>query len=211
MQNLAFLLFTTFIPFPGYELNHRTRFRGHGCHCMDRCHPAKDSDECGKADLADRRYNHPHLSDIVYISSPTFVFDMEKPSAQQINGSTLYSPFEIPFNPNPLRTPRRLRLICIGSGFAGLTLAYKINIEKDFGDIIDFQIYERKEDVGGTWLVNKYPGLTCDVPIHIYTLPWAPKHDWTKYVRIDENQRSKTVPIPLMLSPIDSRWPAATR
>jgi cation diffusion facilitator CzcD-associated flavoprotein CzcO len=31
-------------------------------------------------------------------------------------------------------------------------------------------------------LVNKYPGLTCDVPIHIYTLPWAPKHDWTRYM-----------------------------
>jgi len=36
--------------------------------------------------------------------------------------------------------------------------------------------------VGGTWLVNKYPGLTCDVPIHIYSLPWAPKHDWTRFM-----------------------------
>ena len=24
--------------------------------------------------------------------------------------------------------------------------------------------------------------LTCDVPIHIYTLPWAPKHDWSRYM-----------------------------
>ena len=39
-----------------------------------------------------------------------------------------------------------------------------------------------QNDVGGTWLVNKYPGLTCDVPIHIYMLPWAPKHDWTKFM-----------------------------
>ena len=96
--------------------------------------------------------------------------------------SNLYSPFEIPFNSAPLRTPRKLRVVCVGSGFAGLTLAYKINIEKQLSNIIDFQVYERQNDVGGTWLVNKYPGLTCDVPIHIYTLPWAPKHDWTTYM-----------------------------
>ncbi|KAK5114047.1 hypothetical protein LTR85_010353 [Meristemomyces frigidus] len=98
------------------------------------------------------------------------------------NGTSKYSPFEIPFNPEPLRTPRKLRMVCIGSGFAGLTLAYKIQHERKLGDVIDFQIYERLHDVGGTWLVNKYPGLTCDVPIHIYTLPWAPKHDWSRYM-----------------------------
>ncbi len=31
-------------------------------------------------------------------------------------------------------------------------------------------------------MANKYPGLTCDVPIHIYTLPWAPKNDWTSFM-----------------------------
>jgi len=97
-------------------------------------------------------------------------------------GSFQYSPYEIPFNANPLRTPRKLRVVCIGAGFAGLTLAYKINLEKQLGDVIEFQIYERQHDVGGTWLVNKYPGLTCDIPIHLYTLPWAPKHDWTTYM-----------------------------
>jgi len=107
---------------------------------------------------------------------------MERENKRRKMDSTLYSPFEVPFNPAPLRTPRKLRVVCVGSGFAGLTLAYKINIEKQLNDIIDFQVYERQYDVGGTWLVNKYPGLTCDVPIHIYTLPWAPKHDWTTYM-----------------------------
>ena len=107
---------------------------------------------------------------------------MERENKRRRMESTLYSPFEIPFNPAPLRTPRKLRVVCVGSGFAGLTLAYKINIEKHLSEIIDFQVYERQYDVGGTWLVNKYPGLTCDVPIHIYTLPWAPKHDWTTYM-----------------------------
>jgi cation diffusion facilitator CzcD-associated flavoprotein CzcO len=39
-----------------------------------------------------------------------------------------------------------------------------------------------QSDFGGTWLANKYPGLTCDVPVHVYTLPWCPKHDWTKFL-----------------------------
>ncbi|KAL2350122.1 hypothetical protein BJ546DRAFT_860976 [Cryomyces antarcticus] len=97
-------------------------------------------------------------------------------------GSLDYSPYCIPFNPNPLRSPRKIRIICVGAGFAGLTLAYKIAHEQKLEDIIDFAVYERQNDVGGTWLVNKYPGLTCDVPIHIYNLPWAPKHDWNRYM-----------------------------
>jgi cation diffusion facilitator CzcD-associated flavoprotein CzcO len=39
-----------------------------------------------------------------------------------------------------------------------------------------------KEVMGGTWLANRYPGLTCDVPVHIYALPWAPKNDWTSFM-----------------------------
>ncbi|KAL2014882.1 hypothetical protein VTN00DRAFT_2407 [Thermoascus crustaceus] len=65
---------------------------------------------------------------------------------------------------------------------AGLTLAYKIEHEQKLGAFVDFTIYERQDDVGGTWLANRYPGLTCDVPIHIYTLPWCPKHDWSSFM-----------------------------
>ena len=61
----------------------------------------------------------------------------------QLNGTSAYSRFHIPLNPEPLHKARRLRVVCIGAGFAGLTLAYKVNIEKCLGDIIDFQIYER--------------------------------------------------------------------
>ena len=31
-------------------------------------------------------------------------------------------------------------------------------------------------------MANNYPGLTCDVPIHIYSLPWAPKSDWERFM-----------------------------
>ncbi|KMU72314.1 hypothetical protein CISG_02963 [Coccidioides immitis RMSCC 3703] len=57
-------------------------------------------------------------------------------------------------------TPRRLRVVCIGAGFAGLTLAYKLKHERPL-DFVDFTIYERNSEVGGTWLKNVYPGVGC--------------------------------------------------
>lgn len=79
----------------------------------------------------------------------------DKKRRKTVDEQKLYSPFEIPFNPDHLHKRRKLRVVCIGAGFAGLTLAYKILIEQKLGDVIDFQAYEREYDVGGTWLVNK--------------------------------------------------------
>jgi hypothetical protein len=37
----------------------------------------------------------------------------------ETNGDTKYSPFEVPLNDQALKTPRKLRVVCIGAGFAG--------------------------------------------------------------------------------------------
>ena len=52
--------------------------------------------------------------------------------------------FRVPFNNRPSKTSRKLRVICIGAGFAGLTLAYKISHDLKLEDVIDFRIYERQ-------------------------------------------------------------------
>lgn len=54
--------------------------------------------------------------------------------------------------------PRKLRVVCIGAGFSGLTLAYKLKHERPL-DFVDFTIYERNPEVGGTWFENVYPGV----------------------------------------------------
>lgn len=66
-------------------------------------------------------------------------------------------------NNKPLHEPRRLRVVCIGAGFSGLTLAYKVKHELKAESYIDLVIYEKNTDVGGTWFENKYPGAACDV------------------------------------------------
>jgi hypothetical protein len=69
----------------------------------------------------------------------------------------------------PAYTPRRLRVVTIGAGYSGLTLAHKFQHQHpELQDIIDHTIYESRSELGGTWLVNTYPGVVCDVPSHIY-------------------------------------------
>lgn len=55
-------------------------------------------------------------------------------------------------------TPRSLRIVCIGAGFSGLIMAYKLKHERPL-DYVDFTIYEKNPEVGGTWYENVYPGV----------------------------------------------------
>lgn len=64
----------------------------------------------------------------------------------------------VPLKEEPILTRRKLRVVCVGAGFSGLTLAYKIQHELKLEDAIDLQIYDKNPDVGGTWYENTYPG-----------------------------------------------------
>ncbi|KAJ6023943.1 hypothetical protein N7540_004740, partial [Penicillium herquei] len=76
----------------------------------------------------------------------------------------------------PIHTERHIRVICVGAGASGLLFAYKL--QRSFSNF-DLVIYEKNEQVGGTWWENKYPGCACDVPSHNYTWSFEPKLDWS--------------------------------
>ena len=67
------------------------------------------------------------------------------------------------------------RIAIVGSGFAGLGLAIQL---KQSG-IDDFTVFERADDVGGTWRDNTYPGAACDVPSLLYSFSFAPNPRWS--------------------------------
>ncbi len=69
-----------------------------------------------------------------------------------------------------------LRFIIIGAGMAGVLSAIKLQ-EAGFEN---FAIYEKSDRLGGTWQVNEYPGLSCDVPSHLYSYSFAPNPDWSR-------------------------------
>ena len=85
------------------------------------------------------------------------------------NGGTYRHPYDIELNTDHAYTPRKLRVITIGAGFSGLLMAHKFQHRfPEMQAYVHHTIYERHNQLGGTWLVNTYPGVQCDVPSHIY-------------------------------------------
>ena len=68
------------------------------------------------------------------------------------------------------------QIIIIGTGFAGLAMAYRL---KQAG-LHDFTILERASQIGGTWRDNYYPGAACDVASHLYSFSFAPNPHWSR-------------------------------
>ena len=67
------------------------------------------------------------------------------------------------------------RFAVIGAGMSGLLTAIKL---LDAG-IENFTVYEKAARLGGTWRDNIYPGLSCDVPSHLYRYSFEPNPNWT--------------------------------
>jgi cation diffusion facilitator CzcD-associated flavoprotein CzcO len=44
----------------------------------------------------------------------------------------------------------------------------------------DVTVFERDERVGGVWQANTYPGLSCDIPSHLYEFSFAPNPRWSR-------------------------------
>ncbi len=72
--------------------------------------------------------------------------------------------------------PRHVRVGIVGAGFGGLGMAIRLRDE----GVEDFTIWERHDDVGGTWWANTYPGCQCDIPSHLYSFSFAPNPEWSR-------------------------------
>lgn len=64
----------------------------------------------------------------------------------------------------------------IGAGPGGLALG--IFLRKAGFD--DFTIFDREDGVGGTWRINTYPGLACDVKSHLYSYSFDLNSHWSR-------------------------------
>ncbi|KAF6232532.1 hypothetical protein HO173_009200 [Letharia columbiana] len=75
-------------------------------------------------------------------------------------------------------TVRPLKVICIGAGVSGILAA--INLPQVVRKL-DLVIYDKNEELGGTWFENKYPGCACDIPAHCYQLSFESNPAWTSF------------------------------
>jgi len=66
--------------------------------------------------------------------------------------------------------------VIVGTGFGGIGAA--IQLHRDgFHDLV---MLEREDDLGGTWHVNRYPGLAVDIPSSTYSYSFEPNPWWSR-------------------------------
>ncbi|OBT62459.1 hypothetical protein VE03_08629 [Pseudogymnoascus sp. 23342-1-I1] len=78
----------------------------------------------------------------------------------------------------PLGTARHVRVVCIGAGASGINLIRTLRKQVTIFDLV---VYEKNEDIGGTWFENRYPGCKCDIPSHNYHFSWLPNPEWKEF------------------------------
>ncbi|KAH7247707.1 hypothetical protein B0J15DRAFT_514491 [Fusarium solani] len=69
-------------------------------------------------------------------------------------------------------------VVTIGAGFGGIIIAHQLKIELG---IDNFRVFERQSAVGGTWWINRYPGIACDIPAPFYSLSFSQNPNWSSF------------------------------
>jgi len=65
----------------------------------------------------------------------------------------------------------------VGAGLSGL-MAGALLPTKVPGVLLS--IFDKNDDVGGTWHENRYPGVRCDIPSHVYQSSFSPNTQWSE-------------------------------
>ncbi|KAJ3530966.1 hypothetical protein NM688_g7640 [Phlebia brevispora] len=69
-----------------------------------------------------------------------------------------------------------MKIIAIGAGMSGILASIRF---RQYIHNLTLTIYEKEDRIGGTWHVNRYPGVACDVPSHSYQYSFENKSDWS--------------------------------
>ncbi|WTW96329.1 NAD(P)/FAD-dependent oxidoreductase [Streptomycetaceae bacterium NBC_01309] len=72
--------------------------------------------------------------------------------------------------------PTGQHVAVIGAGLTGIAAAVRL---AEAGHT--YRVYERNADVGGVWLVNRYPGVGVDTPSHFYSYSFAVNPGWPAF------------------------------
>ncbi|KAI4237348.1 MAG: hypothetical protein LQ349_001905 [Xanthoria aureola] len=66
-------------------------------------------------------------------------------------------------------------ILIVGAGESAIALAARLK-EEGFDQ---FRLFERQAGIGGTWWINRYPGVACDVPAAFYSFSFSLNYKWT--------------------------------
>ena len=71
---------------------------------------------------------------------------------------------------------QRFDVVVVGAGFGGIGAAIQLK-KLGYENIL---IVDRENDLGGTWHVNRYPGLAVDIPSTTYCYWFEPNPYWSR-------------------------------
>lgn len=106
---------------------------------------------------------------------PQFQHHSADPEPQRHNAS-MDDSYKV--SEEPLGSSKHIRIVVIGAGASGLNMIRTLRLTLSNYELI---VYEKNEDVGGTWFENRYPGCRCDVPSHNYQFSWRQNHEWSNF------------------------------
>jgi cation diffusion facilitator CzcD-associated flavoprotein CzcO len=69
-------------------------------------------------------------------------------------------------------------VIVIGAGVSGILAGIRL---QQYIPGVDLTIYEKNSSLGGTWFENRYPGLACDIPSHVYQYTFEHNTQWSSF------------------------------
>jgi 4-hydroxyacetophenone monooxygenase len=81
-----------------------------------------------------------------------------------------------PTLPRTVPMPDIMTVAIIGAGLAGIISALSL---ADAG--VRYEIFDRNDEVGGTWLTTTYPGIGVDTPSAYYSLSREVNPEWSSY------------------------------
>ncbi|KAF4766353.1 hypothetical protein N7455_005808 [Penicillium solitum] len=67
-------------------------------------------------------------------------------------------------------------VLIVGAGESGVAMGCRL---KEVLGTDQFRIFDRQSGIGGTWWINRYPGVACDIPAALYSFSFAQKKDWS--------------------------------
>ncbi|KFY71723.1 hypothetical protein V499_08097 [Pseudogymnoascus sp. VKM F-103] len=64
----------------------------------------------------------------------------------------------------------------IGAGESGIAMGCRLKEKFGFDQ---FRLFDRQSGIGGTWWINRYPGVACDIQAAFYSFSFAQNHKWS--------------------------------
>jgi len=85
-------------------------------------------------------------------------------------------PWAANWTSNRPNLPEDFLVVIVGAGFGGIGMAVQLeNLD------IPYVVLERRQEVGGVWSINTYPGARVDTPSAVYEYSFEKRYPWREY------------------------------